>query len=374
MFTFEKIRVMISSRCNTEISYKGKIVNLSQIRIDLKKEIEAERLFNEKELFDVSINEEAPAPGAGNDVWTESRKEVKRSHILIVLYTGSAGWARSDEEIGICHAELIAAMNTSPDKVRIIKLPDAKPKNEKEAERDERFRRYVEEHIPMWSTAKTGEDAIRETKKALRQTVAELVIRGSLQAKKGKFDYGAALDWSLLDFEGRQQQMIETLQDGLKWREGTVQDSDNLFVKIHDKLVLAQCNAIPASITVPSAREMVGQPFLHDYKSAVSLDENRVGPVHFIVCNRSITEAQAMKQLGFPDATIVSTSFGIYVVDNIQKIQLIFIRNCRDETTTRYGVDEVFRWLKRSKEEERLVERATARRRIVDAIWQEIKK
>jgi hypothetical protein len=373
VFTFEKIRVMISSRCNTEISYKGEIVNLSKIRFDLKKEIEAEKLLDEKELFDVSINEDAPAPGAGDDVWTESRKEVKRSHILIVLYTGSAGWARSDEEIGICHAELVAAMNTSPDKVRIIKLPDAEPKNEKEAERDERFRRYVDEHIPMWSTATTGEDAIRETKRALRQAVAEFVIRGSLQAKKGKFDYGAALDWSLLDFEGRQHQMIETIQDGLKWREGTIQDGDNLFVKIHDKFVLARCNGIPASMTIPAAREMVGQPFLHDYRIAHMLDENRVGPVHFIACNRSITEAQAMKQLGFPDATIVSTSFGVYVADNIQKIQLIFISNCRDETTTRYGVDEVFRWLGKSGEEERLAQRATARRRIIDAIWQENK-
>ncbi|NTV28393.1 MAG: hypothetical protein HGA93_06950 [Methanothrix sp.] len=290
------------------------------------------------------------------------------------MYTGSAGWAKSNDGIGICHAELEAAMNISPDKVRIIKLPDAKPKDKREAERDGRFRRYVDQHSLMWSEVTTGEDAIRECKRALRQAVAELVIRWSLQTKKGKFDYGAALDWSLLDFEGRQHQMIETLRYGLKWREGTVQDGENLFVMIHDKLVLAQCTAIPASMTVPAAREMVGQPFLHDYKTAHLLNEDKVGPVHFIACNRSVTETQAMKQLGFPDATIVSTSFGVYVADNIQKIQLIFISNCRDETTTRNGLDEVFRWLEKSGEEERLGKRATARRRIIDAIWQEIKK
>jgi hypothetical protein len=309
-----------------------------------------------------------PAPGAEGNVWQDSQREVKRSHILLVLYTGEAGWAKSDEGIGICHAEFEAAMNTSPDKVRIIKLPDAKPKNKQEAERNERFKEYVEKIMPMRSEATTGEAAIKEAKRALRQAVAELTIRGAKRTRGAKFDYGAALDWSRLDFGERQHQMINALKEGLMGRKGTIEEGNNLFVSAFDKLVFIRCNAIPASTNVPSAREMVGQPFLHDYRFVHLFDDDRVGPVHLIACSRTISEAQAMKQLGFPDATIVTTSFGVYVADNIQKIQLIFLANCRDKTNTLLRVDEVFRWLNKSGEEERLVKRATARKNIICTI------
>jgi len=121
-------------------------------------------------------------------------------------------------------------------------------------------------------------------------------------------------------------------------------------------------------MTVASAREMVGQPFLRDYESADLLKGERGGPIHLIACHRSVTEAQAAKQLGFPDATIVSPAFGVYVADNIQKIQMVFIANCRDETSTRHGVQRFFEWLEQSGEAKLLSDRAASRARIVQAI------
>jgi hypothetical protein len=48
-------------------------------------------------------------------------------------------------------------------------------------------------------------------------------------------------------------------------------------------------------------------------------DEDRVcGPVHLIACQKSTTEKQATDLLGFPDATVVTTTFGVYLVDPIQ--------------------------------------------------------
>jgi hypothetical protein len=52
------------------------------------------------------INETEPSKVATRDVWDECLKEVRRAHIVIVLYNGDAGWAREEGDVGICHAEL----------------------------------------------------------------------------------------------------------------------------------------------------------------------------------------------------------------------------------------------------------------------------
>jgi methyl coenzyme M reductase subunit C-like uncharacterized protein (methanogenesis marker protein 7) len=78
-----------------------------------------------------------------------------------------------------------------------------------------------------------------------------------------------------------------------------------------------------------------------------------------------------MKQLGFPDATIVVAPFGVYVADPVQKIQMIFLANCRDATTTRHALTRLVEWLDATGEEDNLVRRAKGRGRIVAAIREE---
>jgi hypothetical protein len=82
---------------------------------------------------------------------------------------------------------------------------------------------------------------------------------------------------------------------------------------------------------------------------------------------------QATKLLGFPDATVVSAPFGIFVADNIQKMQFAFIVNCRDEANTRHGVQRFFEWLAQTGEDALVAERAMARARIVAAIAKEVR-
>lgn len=76
------------------------------------------------------------------------------------------------------------------------------------------------------------------------------------------------------------------------------------------------------------------------------------GPVHLIACHRGATESQSLKHLGFPDATAASTHSWVYVADKVQRIQIPFLANCRDETTTNLALSA----------------RAAARSRIVRAI------
>src|SRR5262249_18760000 len=154
------------------------------------------------------------------------------------------------------------------------------------------------------------------------------------EANRSRFNSGQALDWSRLDFAARHAQMCRVLFDTLKLRSGSTEAGKHILVTMQGTPVLAVLNAIPASLSVAPAREMVGQAFLRDYETADILTGNRGGPLHIIACHRSATEAQATKLLGLSDATVVSERFGIFIADNIQKVQLALIVNCRDESNT----------------------------------------
>lgn len=78
-----------------------------------------------------------------------------------------------------------------------------------------------------------------------------------------------------------------------------------------------------------------------------------------------------MNLLGFPDFTVVEGSFGVYAADKTQKIQLCLLGDCADPGSTRNAVGRFFEWLERSGELPLLIERASARRRIIDAILAE---
>ena len=54
--------------------------------------------------------------------------------------------------------------------------------------------------------------------------------------------------------------------------------------------------------------------------------------------------------------------------DDVQKIQMVFIANCRDETTTHRGVQDFLNWLEDHGEQRYLVQRARSRREISDFI------
>ena len=365
-----KIRVMISSRCNDTVALE-RVATFSDLRRRLKEELGQEELLDSR-LFDVWINEDAPPAEGSVDAWEECLDQVRRADILIVLYNGNGGWAKQDGDVGICHAELATALNTAPAKVRIIRMPLNDITKDPAKRRHERFRQYVDTQARFWATAKDGLEAIRLAREALREAVADMVQLGGREARKGKFWSGDALDWSRLDFEHRRDAIINTMRDALGSRGGSVRKDANVFLQMGTSSVLAACHAVPAAMGVAAAREMVGQPFLRDYEYADLLQKSVVGPVHFVGCHRSVTEAQAMRLLGFPDATIVTAPFGVYVADNIQRIQLLFLANCRDETTTRHAMQRAFEWLEQTGEDIRLRDNADARARIVKAIAAEL--
>jgi hypothetical protein len=369
-----KLVVVISSRCDDNFPRDGG-PPLSSTRIQLKDEIEALDVFGKK-IFEVWINEKEPPQGGTWDSWDTCTRAVKDCDILIVLCNGNAGWAKEAGDIGICHAELMTGLSQARAKVRLIALGNVRlPDDQGQAQRNKNFQDYVQLQSQFRGGKVASVDDLKaRVKEAVRDALIALAQTGVEEANQGRFDSGPALDWSRLDFRARQEKMRGVLRDEMGKRLGSSEDksSGQLFAKIAGCEVLIVPSAIPAALTVGPAKEMVGQPFLRDHELAGALQGDRGGPMHVIACHRTATESQAARLLGFPDAEFVSTPFGVFVADNVQKVQLAFLVNCRDEANTRHGAQRFFDWLAQTGEDALVAKRAAARARIVRAIAQEV--
>jgi hypothetical protein len=200
---------------------------------------------------------------------------------------------------------------------------------------------------------------------ALQDAVASMVHLG-VNNSRG-WDTGAPFDWSRLDYAQRKSAMETVLHASLR-SEGAEKAGSARIHKLENERVFFCCHAVSAAMTVPAAREMVGRPFLRDHELFGLMSGPIQGPVHVIACQKGVTENQAVSLLGFPDATIVTPAFGVYVADNVQKIQLVLLVNCRDESSTPYAVQRFFDWLVRSGEAKFLAARAKDRKAIIAAI------
>lgn len=359
-----KIRVMISSRNKDKILFQRSHVELSEVRRKLRAELEATELFGFP-LFEVWLNEEAAAGEGSTDSWDICMENVRRADIVLVLYNGNSGWAREGNDVGICHAELETALSAGAARVRAIKLP---LQGGDLSDRDQRFRDYFDVQSLFRVSAENGEEVISRSKEALRDAVPAMVQLGVREARKGKFHTGQALDWSRLSGSERRNAMVGVLQQTLRGRAGAAEAGGRIFVPVDGASILIRCHGVPASLTNVAARELVGQPFLQDYREADALALDRAGPVQMLACHRAATETQAVRMLGVADVMTVTAPFGVLAADPISNVQLVLISNCRDETTTRYGVQRFFEWLQQSAEDTLVRERAQRRARISRAM------
>lgn len=368
----KKIRVMISSRCLDHFPL-GSEHKLSDIRLQLKAEIESSLLFGKK-LFEVWINEDAPPEDATQDSWDACLKAVRDCDVLVVLSNGNAGWAKRPGEIGICHAEYMEGLASARGKVRLIALPNvADDALDEVAQRNKLFQDYVALQSPFrGGTVTTAEQLRTRVHEALLDAVVALTQRGVTSAASSRFDTGQALDWTRLDFRQRKSAMEKVLHDALSASAGGCNQKD-VIADIAGVKVATVVHAIPAAFTVAAARELVGKPFLSDHEK-VHLLKNAHGPLHLIACHRGATETQATSLLGFSDATVVSGSFGIFVADDVQKVQFAFLTNCRDESHTRHALQRFLEWLEQTGEARNLAARATSRAKIVKVIAAELTK
>ncbi len=365
------LTVMLSSRCNDDIEYKAAKAKLSDVRKDAKKAIEEFEIGGER-LFKCWINELAPSAEGTDDSWEKCLNEAADSDIVIILYNGNAGWTKTVGGIGICHAELERAFTSNPNKVRLIALPKF---SRSLTGVHRRMSDYVEQLNLFRASADNGKELIEEILKALGEATRKLAKAGVGDAGSSTYYLGEALDWSRLDFERRKAEIERVLFLSLKDHPDGLTNDGHAIVKIFRKNVLFRCHGIPAAMSVSAARELVGQPFLRDHDLTPQLTGGTVGPVHLIGCHKGVSENQAITMLGHPDAIVVDhPKVGIYVADPVQKTQLMLLRNCRDETSTRHAVQRALDWLERSGEGAHLAERAASRAKICKLIAKEVSK
>lgn len=361
-----KLKVMISSQCKRAFPADG--AALTETRRALKDRIESIELLGNK-IFEVWINEDAP-PGAGQDSWDTCLDQVRQSDIVLVLKADEAGWSLREGEVGICHAELMTAINSAPGKVRVITLQNL-AKNPRPASRDRRFEDYfgaLNLFVRNAGTVKQLQEAVDQS---LTDAVTSLVKLGVREARKGRYYLGDALAWGKLDFRARQRAIKSVLGASLTESGGSTSTDDVVLFPLENAPLLLKLDAIPAAMSVAAGRELVGRPFLSDH--LVEPDNKAViGPLHVIGCYGGATEGQGRQLLGFPDATVIAAPFGIYVADDVQKIQFVLLRDCRDASTTRFAVQRFLDWLSQTGEGKQVIARAKARRRIANAIAKEL--
>lgn len=382
MSDIRKIRVMISSRSLTKVFDS---TPLKEVRERLQVFLHGIRwqeittisgtepvsglVGRNQALFDVWIHENDVGRAVDTSTLEMSLREINKADVILVLYTGEAGSAHDDGEIGICHAELKEALDRRSELVVIFELS---PLSTSATPRDKKFREYVEVlSLPRMSTANEAE-LQSKVAEALQERIAQLVRRGGSVGNR-KRDRGAALDWNRLDMTARSEVMRKALLDSFANEALPAAKTQN--DRLHrttlpgGKSLAVRLDAIPAALSVASARERVGQPFMLDHRHAQTLaDSNLPGVVHIIACHRSVTETQAARMLGTPDAMSVASDFGVYTADHVQKIQIIFLAQCSDETAVALAVRRFREWLVQSGEEKRLIERAQSRGRILQAI------
>lgn len=376
MADIRKIRVMISSRSMTTV-FGG--TALSDIRLRLQERLHFIRwstmtgsglqaVGRDQALFDVWIHETDPGQAGDKSTLQISLREIRRADIILVLYTGEAGSAAHEREIGICHAEFLEAISRRPEILSVVELaPIVVPKNE----RDRRFQADMAKRQLFSTLADTEGDLLAKVLELLQERISILTGRGSSSGSR-KLDRGQALDWNRLDLVARQMEMRNALMDVVAGVSADTSTGEVPLTRLSlqvDEALVVRIDAIAASLTIAAARERVGQPFQRDHRHYTALKQlDAPGIVHLIACHRNVTESQALRMLGSPDSIAVASDFGIYAADHVMHTQIIFLAHCSDETATALAYRKFTEWLTQSGEGARVVVRAKARERVLEVL------
>lgn len=363
----KNIRIMISSRCTTQIHDGKNKVSLSEVRSEIKKTIESETLFDTN-IYQVWISEEPRDTSALESSWEECMSQADKADILLCIYTGEGGWAKRKGDIGICQGELETGVNKEPSKVFIVNAESAIVSSiDKTDPINKRMKEYYKKINRFHNVASSKEEIVNIAKEIISQATINLAKMGKREARKGKYNFGEALDWSRMNFIERKSAIEHEITQQFI-QSGTARLGECVEYTFKQKKYLFKIHGVPSGMSTSAAREMVGQPFLKDHHLTSNLIKKAYGPVHVIGVHKGVTEQQAINTLGQPDAVIVEGPFGVYIADKIQNIQMIFLANCRDSASTRHNVQKFIDWIDESGESDSFFTRAERRIQILNII------
>lgn len=363
-----KIKLFLSSKVNPVFEgLDRKNYSLGDLRKFIKKEFESQLFLNEQ-LVSIIMNEEGFETSFDIDAFDACLKTVKSSDLIVVLYSGDAGWAPNMDPHtnGICHEEYLIAVQEHPSMTFGINISGyfTKAKYSKDQKRrnaifEEDINSYY--RFKEYSVAKTVTDLEKYIKRLLTGYIKKS-ISNAFTAKKeidsGNTVFGKTLNWSKLSYQQRNKEL----------KDISTVTFNNIFPKI-----LCNFHAIPDHLSVSDARNFLGRPFLNEHKGIHSA-KNKMGVIHFITVYGNVTENQCKNTVGYPDVTLIRTSFGYYLWEQTVQIQLFFISKCINPSVVRTRKQQIINWIKSSKERSNIELRSQERYNILKAIVNATKK
>lgn len=363
-----KLTVFISSRNNDKVNIDGTAGDsLTEIRKHLKRELEGVRLFD-KEFLDIRINENFGAV-ADTDSYNKCLDEVRESDFVIALYNGAAGWAPPGIDMGICHAELVEALDISTRKTAIIDVSGyfkLKPTAD-EARLNTLFSTYIQEANPFVNPLKLSNanrsnagftvELLASIKNILYKHIEDRIKMANLYFNISG-ENRVSLNWKKLKYSDRDENIKTILRD--------------LIAKSAQfSSFITSASSIPDNMSVEDAKSFTGRPFLDDQ---VLILENarfkkmKQGPIHFIGVYGNATELQVKNLVGYPDISAMKEDFGLYVWEQSTHIQMIFLTDCKTPDAVRSKFLLFTNWCVSNGEFGNMVKRAQARHLILMAI------
>lgn len=363
-----QLRVMISSRSNTKV-WGG--TRLTEIRLRLKEAIRSMRwqgvlpddeqaslIGDDESLFEVWIHEPESGEPANESTFELSLRMVREQDLVIVLYSGEAGWVSNKRNIGICHAEALEAIARRGKTTAIFKIEPGVVADEPA---DKLFAAYLDRQQVFTKTCSSEAELQRAVLAGIRDRVLELAQEGG--QKLVRRDRGAALDWESLTLAPRRAQMCAALREALDCK--SIEEPGVVSADLGGVPYTLRIDAVPDAMSVAAARELVGQPHLRDHERADQLSDTAPGIVHIIACHRGVTRTQATRLLGTPDAIAIDSEFGMLAVNVATQNQYILLRHCADADTIRTRITQLDQWLLSSEFGGKLEQRAKARARLL---------
>ena len=363
-----KLKLFLSSRNNDVLHIDGKdYENMTQTRLFLKEELEKEMLLGEA-LIDVRINEEFASDGS-MDSYEKCLQEVSDADFTISIYNGAAGWAPPGIDMGICHAELDRALNISEKKTAIIDVSafyNIKEKDKGEKARNENFKQYLNVINRFTNPLKLDED--KKTEEGYREQLLKSIksilyshILDRIKMANLYYDITSnnriSLDWKKMKYSERDQRICKILKD--------LTDKDVDF-----NGYCVSVSSIPDNMSVSDAKAYTGRPFLKDH-SLISVPKKgkaEYGPIHFIGVYGNATEIQTKNLIGYPDLSVITGEFGLYVWEQNTHIQLIFLTGCKTPSALKSNYLLFQNWSKTTRELKKISKRAEARYHILKSI------
>lgn len=356
------IKVFLSSKVNPVFEGLDRSdYSLADLRKFIKKEFEGEIFLGEK-LIKVVMNEEGFEATFDKDAFDNCLENVKSADLIVILYNGDAGWA-PDKDInanGICHEEYLQAMNDHPSMTRGVNLTkyfksvsysvDQKKRNDSFMDDINRLYRFKE-----YSEAKS----IDELEEYIKKLILGYIKHSIDQAFKAKKEldqnntiFGKTLDWKKLSYAQRAKELKEI--------------STATFGDIFSDTI-CQYHGIPDHLSISDARNSMGRPFLHEHELIKGSSFNS-GVIHFITVYGNATETQIKNLIGFPDLTLIKTTFGFYLWEQTSQIQIFVSSNCINPNLIKTRRQQILNWLKSSNEKRKIKIRADERYKILKAI------